>query len=109
MTLHIHYTKPGDPNAKPSPIRKLRLDAPAGTVFHSSTVPACKASDTEVQALGPSACPSSTRIGGGPIVVITGFGPPFDPFVSPTPVFNDGNGWLEVSQTPSSPGLAIAI
>jgi hypothetical protein len=109
MTLHIHYTKPGDPNAKPSPIRKLRLYAPAGTVFHSSAVPACKASDAEVQLLGAGACPSSSRIGGGPIVVVTGFGPPFDPFVSPTPVFNDGSGWLEISQTPSTPAATIAV
>src|SRR5687768_9924975 len=32
MTLHIRYTKPGDPNAKPSPIRRIQIDAPAGTV-----------------------------------------------------------------------------
>ena len=109
MTLHIRYTKPGDPNAKPSPIRKFQLDAPAGTVFHSSEVPACEASDAEAMLLGPSACPGASRIGGGTITVITGFGKPFDPFVSPTPVFNDGTGWLEISQTPSTPAITIAV
>jgi hypothetical protein len=109
MTLHIHYTKAGDPKAKPSPIRRIQIDAPAGTVFHTSTVPACTASDAQVMLLGPDACPSASRIGGGTITVVTGFGAPFDPFASPTPVFNDGNGWLEISQTPSTPAVTIAV
>ena len=109
MTLRIRFTKPGDPNAKPSPIRRLQIDAPTGTVFHTSKVPACRASDAEVMALGPGACPSASRIGDGTITVITGFGEPFDPFVSPTPVFNDGRGWLEVSQTPSTPAITVAV
>jgi hypothetical protein len=108
MALHIRYTKPGDPNAKPSPIRRIQIDAPAGTVFDGAKVPSCDASDAEVMALGPSACPSDSQIADGTIVVITGGGPPFDPFNSPTPVFNDGNGWLEVSQTPSTPAT-IAV
>jgi hypothetical protein len=109
MTLYTRYTKPGQPNAKPSPIRRFQLDAPAGTVFHTSTVPACEASDAEVMVLGPGACPSASRIAAGPITVITGFGKPFDPFVSPTTVFNDGSGWLEISQTPSTPAVTIAV
>lgn len=108
MTLHIRYTKPGDPNAKPPPIRRVQIDAPAGTVFHSSAVPACDASDAEVMLLGAGACPSGSRIADGTIRVITGFGAPFDPFDSPTPVFNDGRGWLEVSQIPSTP-ITIAV
>jgi hypothetical protein len=108
MTLFIRYTKPGHPHAKPPAIRRIQIDAPAGTGFHSSRVPVCHASDAEVMLLGPSACPSGSRIGGGTITVITGFGPPIDPFVSPTPVFNDGRGWLEISQTPSAP-ITIAI
>ena len=109
MRLVLRYTKPGRPGAKPSPIRRLQIDAPAGTVFGSSTFPACRASDSEAMASGPSACPEGSRIGGGPITVVTGFGKPFDPFVSPTAVFNDGRGWLEISQTPSEPRTTIAV
>jgi hypothetical protein len=109
MRLHIRYTKPGEPRAKPSPIRKLVIDAPAGTVLHSRGFPACGASDAEIMAGGPGACPATSRIGGGPITVLTGFGKPFDPFVSPTTVFNDGSGWLEVSQTSSKPRSTIAV
>ena len=110
MTLHIRYTKTGgDANAKPSPIRSFQLDAPPGTTFHTEKITACDASDAEVMATGTAACPSESRIGGGTVTVVTGFGPPFDPFVSPTPVFNDGKGWLEVSQTDSNPAVTIAV
>jgi hypothetical protein len=109
MRLLLRYTKPGQPDAKPSPIRRLVIDVPAGTVFHRNALPACGADDAEVMASGPGACPAGSRIGGGPITVVTGFGKPFDPFVSPTEVFNDGRGWLEVSQTPSEPRTTIAV
>ncbi len=108
MELHIAYTNPDDPSAKPPPIRELVIDAPAGTGFDAAAVPVCEASDAELMASGASACPQESRIGGGTIVVTTGFGPPFDPFASPTPVFSDGNGWLEVSQDPSS-SATIAV
>ena len=109
MRLLLRYTKPGSPGAKPSPIRRLVIDAPAGTTFRSRGFPACHADDSEVMADGPSACPGGSRIGGGPITVLTGFGKPIDPFVSPTTVFNDGRGWLEVSETASQPRTTIAV
>jgi hypothetical protein len=108
MELHLAYTNPADPGAKPPPIRELTIDAPAGTRFDHVGVPVCEASDAELMASGPGACPPESRIGGGTIVVTTGFGPPFDPFASPTPVFNHGEGWLEVSQD-SSGSTTIAV
>lgn len=108
MTLHIAYTKDGDAQAKPSPIRHIRIDAPTGTAFGSSTVPACTATDDELRMQGPGACAQDSRIGEGPIVVVTGFGSPFDPISSPTTVFNDGRGWLEVSQD-SSRSVTLAV
>jgi hypothetical protein len=108
LNLFIRYTQPDDPQAKPPAIRHLEIDFPAGTRFHSDRVAACKASDADAMARGPAACPAASRIGGGPIRVITGFGPPFDPFDSPTPTFNDGNGWLEISQDPSK-SVTVAV
>ena len=108
MELRLAYTNPSDPSAKPPPIRKLTIEAPAGTRFDPTAPAVCGAADAEVMAEGPDACPPESRIGGGTIVVTTGFGPPFDPFASPTPVFNDGNGWLEVSQD-SSQSTTIAV
>jgi hypothetical protein len=110
MTLHVRYTKTGaDASAKPSPIRHFQLDAPAGTVFHTARVPACGADDAQVRLRGPGACPPSSQVGDGVVTVVTGFGPPFDPFGSPTAVFNDGKGWLEISQTPTTPAATIAV
>jgi hypothetical protein len=108
MDLQIAYTNPQDPNAKPPPIRHLAIDAPRGTSFDAAMVPVCEASDSELMTSGPGACPEQSKIGDGPIVVLTGFGPPFDPFTSPTDVFNDGKGWLEVSQD-TSESQVIAV
>ena len=33
LTLHVLYKAPGNPNGKPSPIRKVVVDAPHGTRF----------------------------------------------------------------------------
>ncbi len=108
MDLHIAYTNRHDPNAKPPPIRHLAIDAPTGTSFDAAAVPVCESSDSELMAGGAGACPPQSEIGEGPIVVLTGFGPPFDSFTSPTDVFNDGEGWLEVSQD-SSKSQVIAV
>ena len=102
MNLDIRYARPNDPGGKPPAIRRLIIDAPAGTSFDRSATPICEASDSEAMLQGPSACPPQSRLAEGEVTVITGFGPPFDPLVSPTPVFNDGRGWLEISQEPSS-------
>jgi hypothetical protein len=104
MEIHIAFTKTGDPDAKPSPIRHVAIDAPRGTVLDSAAVPPCQASDEEVMVQGPAACPAESQIAESEITIETGFGPPMDPFVSPTPIFNDGAGWLEVSQDPSETG-----
>lgn len=108
MTLRITYRQPGQPNAKPPAIRHLVIDAPRGTVFHTSTVPACQASNAELMALGARGCPSDTQVGSGPVTVITGFGPPVDPFTVTTPTFNDGVGWVEASEIPTGPTSVTA-
>src|SRR4051812_10274610 len=66
LTLHVVYKAPGgDPNAKPSPIRKVVIRAPAGTRFHTAAVAKCTASDDELRAEGSGACPAESRIGAG--------------------------------------------
>jgi hypothetical protein len=65
MRLYILYRKPSDPNGKPSEIRHLVVDGPAGTVFDVHAVPACTASNTELTLLGRGACPARRRSGRG--------------------------------------------
>lgn len=98
MALHIVYRQNGDPEAKPSPIRRLAIDTPSGTRFNLAAVPPCAASDTILMVQGPSGCPAMSQIGSGTLVAITGFGPPFDPFSADVTLFNDGVGFIEVAQ-----------
>jgi hypothetical protein len=101
LTLHIVY-KGEDPDAKPSPIRKVVIAAPAGTSFHTDAAPVCEASDDELRAQGSGACPAESRVGGGELIAITGFGPPVDPVRGDLTLFNGGDELIEVVTAPGT-------
>ena len=95
LTLHILYKNPDDPRGKPPPVRFVDLALPAGTRLVRSAVPPCEASDQELMALGAQACPDS-RVGGGAITVMTGLGPPVDPFATDVVILATPTGVIEV-------------
>lgn len=95
MHLQIVYRNPAAPNGKPSPIRHLVTMAPFGTRFNL-TIPRCTASDQEIMAQGPSACPAGSQVGTGTLTAITGFGPPIDPYPTDVTIFNTGEGVVEI-------------
>ena len=95
-TLRILYKNPSDPNAKPSPVRRLTVKAPDGTRFDGAAVPRCAASDSDLMLNGRDACPAASRVGSGTLTVMTGFGAPFDPFATDVTLFNSGDGVIEL-------------
>jgi hypothetical protein len=107
LRLHILYRDPANPDGKPSPIRHLVINAPAGTAINTGAVPRCDASDQQIQAQGPGACPANSQVGSGTLTALTGFGPPIDPFTGNVTIFNNGHGWIEVVQDQHS-GATIA-
>src|SRR5689334_12551531 len=102
LVLHVAYKAKGDPDAKPSPIRKVVIAAPAGTRFDTKAVPPCKASDDELMAQGSGACPAESKIGAGTLTADTGFGPPADPVNADLTLFNTGDAVLEVVSAPGT-------
>jgi hypothetical protein len=96
LVLHVVYKAAGDPDAKPSPIRRVVIAAPQGTRFDTNAVPQCKASDDDLRAEGSGACPAESRIGAGTLTADTGFGPPADPVNADLTLFNTGDAVLEV-------------
>ena len=102
LRLHVVYKAPGDPNAKPSPIRKVVVKAPRGTRFHTAAVAKCTASDDELQLEGSGACPAASRIGAGKLTANTGFGPPVDPVAGDLTLFNSGTAIVEVVTAPGT-------
>jgi hypothetical protein len=107
VRLHIVYRDPANPDGKPSPIRHLEITGPSGVAINTATVPRCDASDQQIQAQGPSACPPDSQVGTGTLTAVTGFGAPIDPFTGSVTIFNDGQGWIEVVQDQQS-GATIA-
>ena len=101
----IHLTilyKGRDPNAKPSPIRKIVLNAPRGTRFHTAALPRCGASDQQLLAEGDAACPRASRLGSGTLTAMTGFPGPAGTVVTKVTVFNTATGNVEVVKEAST-------
>jgi len=59
------YHAPGDPKANPPYMRKMVFYPPRGWRYDTSVPDRCTASDLEIELSGPSACPKSSRLGGG--------------------------------------------
>lgn len=91
-TTRVEYRDPANPNGKPPAVRRIVDVFPAGTRFDVRGAPACNASDAELMARGAAACPPGSRIGGGFVEFVTGFGPPVDPLVFDNITFNNANG-----------------
>lgn len=77
LGISIHYQDEHDPNAKPKTFHKLEIELPAGMRIDQSAVQTCTASDSELMAQGPAACPHS-KVGDGAVTLATGFPPPGD-------------------------------
>jgi polyvinyl alcohol dehydrogenase (cytochrome) len=96
----------GSPNEKPSPLRSEALDLPAGARFDGGAVPACQASDSEIKALGPAACPKASQVGSGTLQAA--IGSPLDPETADVTIFNWGKGTIEVVTVPGT-NVTLAI
>jgi hypothetical protein len=106
--ISIHYQDEHDPNAKPKTFHKLEIALPEGTRLDTSVVPACEADDSTIMAQGPSACPQESKVGDGTVTLLTGFGPPTDPFATDVTVFQGRGELLDVfSAHGSSQTLAV--
>jgi hypothetical protein len=90
----------GSPSEKPSPLRSEMLDLPAGARFDGGAVPACHATNNQIDLLGPSACPRSSEVGAGTIQVA--MGSPLDPETADVTIFSWGRGTIEVLTAPGT-------
>jgi hypothetical protein len=101
--LQLQITYPPRPqSSKPRALQEVRIEAPVGTRFQPEAVAICRASDEELNAGGPGACPSQSRLGGGRLVAVTGIGPPFDPFPTDAHLFQGSGEIVEVFTYPGS-------
>jgi hypothetical protein len=72
LSLAIDYANPDDPAAKPPAVQKVVVELPPGTVIDDTVPERCGASNQELMATGPGACPAASVVGSGEIDVDTG-------------------------------------
>ena len=65
LTFSGHYHAAGDPQGNPPFMRRMTFSPPAGMRYDTSALGQCKASDAELSAVGPDACPADSRLGTG--------------------------------------------
>lgn len=72
-TYAIDWTNPADPDGKPHSFSRLRVELAEGARLDTSALPFCEASDAELMAAGPGACPAHSRVGTDETLLDTGF------------------------------------
>jgi hypothetical protein len=63
--LRVDFVNPDDPALKPYSVDRMVIHRPPGTAIDTTAPPQCHATDAEIYAFGPAACPDDTRIGSG--------------------------------------------
>ncbi|MEA2495132.1 MAG: hypothetical protein QOJ29_3043, partial [Thermoleophilaceae bacterium] len=74
--LDVSFQNPDDPAARPYTVANMVIHIPTGTKNDTTAPPQCHATDAELLAFGPAACPADTKIGGGYAVSDTGANSP---------------------------------
>jgi hypothetical protein len=105
-TLAIAYRNPDDPNGKPPAIASAVFRLPEDTRIDTAAVERCTATNDQIQASGPSACPPGSRVGSGTLTAVTGAGPPADPVAGDVTLFNGADEIIEVVTVPGTQTVA---
>src|SRR3954447_19059491 len=61
--FHDEFFNAGDRSGKPPPVQHIHIQLPHGARFDWRAVPLCTASDAELTAEAPSACPAGSKVG----------------------------------------------
>ena len=79
------WSDPGEPGGKPKELSKIKVDFAPGARLNTAALPACKASDVDVQIRSVRACPRNTIVGS---VRGQGLYPGSTPFYTYATLFN---------------------
>ena len=107
-TYAIDYLNPEDPEGKPHSFSQLRVELADGARFDTSAIPRCNASDAELMAAGPSACPAETQVGTDETVVDTGVPGPGRYFTVDFAFFNNEDQLILVASVREN-GLRVVV
>jgi hypothetical protein len=71
--FNIDFFNPADREGKPPAFSHVHLELPEGARFDTGAITQCEATDVELMAQGPDACPAESRLGTNVLVADTGF------------------------------------
>jgi hypothetical protein len=74
--LSIDYVNPDDAAAKPPAVKTVVIKLAPGSAIDTSIPARCEASDEQLMATGPAACPAASRVGTGELDADTGLAGP---------------------------------
>lgn len=96
--VRLDFQNPDNPELKPYAVARMVVHG--GLIGDTSVPPRCNASDAQVLAEGPAACPKGSKLGGGTAVADTGSdgGPTPRYTTSDVSDFNEAEGILGFSQ-----------
>jgi hypothetical protein len=85
----IDWVNPDDPEGKPPAFGHLHVELAEGARFDTDALPHCTASDAELMAVGPSACPAESQVASDETVIDSGFSGPSRYFTTDILFFNN--------------------
>jgi hypothetical protein len=97
LDLDIDYVNPQDPSAKPPAVRRVVEELAVGAQIDTSIPARCSATDAQLMAQGPAACPADSRVGQGTVTIDTGLPEPGRFIVADTVFLNNTNQLILVS------------
>jgi hypothetical protein len=106
LVLNFEFQNPDDPSLKPHAVAMMVVHRPAGGVIDTTVPPQCRASNAELMARGPAACPPDSKVGSAVVVADTGSSGPF-PRYSRTNItaFNNQDEVIAVGENEDLPGF----
>jgi hypothetical protein len=90
LRLEFEFQNPADPTGKPHAVARMVVHRPPGGVIDTTVPEQCRASNAELMALGPDACPPESRIGAAVVIGDTGSSGPL-PRYTRTDITNFNN------------------
>ena len=77
LELDFEFQNPEDPSLKPHAVATMVVHRPPGGVIDTTVPDQCHASNAELMARGPAACPADSKVGTATVVGDTGSSGPF--------------------------------
>jgi hypothetical protein len=106
LDLKIDYVNPSNPSNKPPAVRRVVEELAEGGQIDTSIPARCTATDAQLMAQGPAACPADSRVGQGTVSIDTGLPGP-GRFITADTVFLNNTDQLILISTERGSGARV--